>query len=76
MCSSFSDIADFSITLTVHLVSDDSQVTSVIDLSTEVYGKVMITDVPENLDVHLRKVVADLDNAPGGPSEYELIKDG
>ncbi|XP_020618333.1 uncharacterized protein LOC110056218 isoform X4 [Orbicella faveolata] len=76
LTDSGSDIADFSITLTVHLVSDDSQVTSVIDLSTEVYGKVMITDVPENLDVHLRKVVADLDNAPGGPSEYELIKDG
>jgi len=76
LTDSGSGIADFSITLTVHLVSDDSQVTSVIDLSTEVYGKVMITDVPENLDVHLRKVVADLDNAPGGPSEYELIKDG
>ncbi|XP_020618334.1 uncharacterized protein LOC110056218 isoform X5 [Orbicella faveolata] len=79
LTDSGSGIADFVITFTVHLVSDDSQVTSVIDLSTDVYGKVMITNdagVPEYLDVHLRKVVADLDNAPGGPDEYVLIDDG
>ena len=70
MCSSFSAVGDdFVIEFTVHLFSDGSQVTSVIDLKSQVYGKVMITDfsgIPQNLDLHFREVTADTDNSPGG----------
>ena len=57
----------------------DSEVSYIIDLSTPVYGKVMITDdagVAENLDVHLRRVVANIDNTTGGVYEHLLIEDG
>ena len=79
ICSSFSDTAEFVITFTVHLSRDNSEVDSIIDLRTPVYGKVMITDdagVPEYLDVHLRQVVADTDNTTGGDDEYLLIENG
>jgi len=79
MCASFSGSKDFVIQLTVHLKAGDSQVSGVLDLSTDVYGKVAITDsvgVPQNLDVHLRKVIADSDKNPGGRDELALISDG
>ena len=79
MCSSFSDVgADLTITFTVHLDSDDSQVTSDLYLRTPVYGKVLITDasgIPQNLDVHFREVTADTYNPPGG-DEFTLVKNG
>lgn len=78
-CSSFSGIQDFVIELTVHRASDDLEVTGVLDLSTAVYGKVEITDtagISLGLDVHLRSVVADSDNTPGGGNEFDLITDG
>ena len=79
MCSSFSGVGDdFFFFFTVHLVSDYSEVTSIIDLSTPVFGKIEITDtsgIPQNMDVHLREVTADNDNSPGG-DEFVLVKDG
>ena len=78
-CSSFSGIQDFVIELTVHRASDDLEVTGVLDLSTAVYGKVEITNtagISLGLDVHLRSVVADSDNTPGGGNEFDLITDG
>lgn len=78
-CSSFSGIQDFVIELTVHRASDDLEVTGVLDLSTAVYGKVEITNtagISQGLDVHLRSVVADSDNTPGGGNEFDLITDG
>lgn len=78
MCSSFSAVGDeFVIVFTVHTLNND-EVTSIIDLSTPVYGKVMITDdsgIPQNLDVHLRNVTADTDDSLGG-DEFPLIEDG
>ena len=78
MCSSFSGIgADFGIEFTIHLVSDNSQVNSVIYLSTAVYGKIVITDpsgIPQSLDIHFREVTADDDNSPGG--EFPLVQYG
>ena len=76
MRSSFSGTADFVITLTVHEKYSDTEVTSVIDLSTEVYGKIMITDdagIPQDLDVHLLEVTAAGD---GVDSYFTLIEDG
>jgi len=81
-CSSFSGTANFEITFTIHHISDDSEVTSIVDLGDgmgNVYGKIMITDdagVQQSLDVHLRRVVADIDDTPGGFYEYLLIEDG
>ena len=79
MCASFSGYGEFVIQLTVHLTADDSQVSGVLDLSTDVYGKVAITDsvgVPQNLDVHLRKVVASRDNTFRASDQLDLISDG
>ena len=76
----FSGIQDFDIELTVHL-TDGTKVypDHVLDLSTDVYGQVEITGTAgisqDLLDVHLRKVVADLDNNPGD-DELILISDG
>lgn len=80
-CSSFSGIQDFVIELSLFRISDGSevQVSEVLDLSTAVYGKVEITDtagISLGLDVHLRSVVADSDNTPGGGNEFDLITDG
>ena len=79
MCSSFSAVGtDFVIAFTVHTL-DANEVTSatVIDLSTDVYGLIEITDpsgIPQNLDVHLVEVTADNDNVDGG--EVTLVEDG
>ena len=79
MCFSFSAVGDdFTIEFTVHFVSTDFEVTSTIDLSSYVYGKIEITDasgIPQNLDVHLREVTADTDGSAGG-DEFPLIEDG
>ena len=78
-CFSFSALGnDFAIDFTVHLYDDDSEVTSIIDLKTQVYGKVMITDnsgIPQNLNLHFREVTADTDDSPGD-DEFPLIIDG
>lgn len=79
MAVSFSGYGEFVIQLTVHLTAGDSQVSGVLDLSTDVYGKVAITDsvgVPQNLDVHLRKVVASRDNTFRASDQLDLISDG
>ena len=79
MCSSFSAVGtDFVIAFTVHTL-DTTEITSatVIDLSTEVYGLIEITDpsgIPQNLDVHLVEVTADNDNLAGG--EFTLVENG
>ena len=79
MCSSCSGVGDdFVIEFTVHLVSDNTEVTSVIDLGTLVYGKIEITDdsgIPQDLDIHSREVTADTDDSLGG-DEFALIEDG
>ena len=79
MCFSFSDVgAEFVIEFTVHTVTPDTDVTSVIDLSTPVYGKIEITDdsgISQNLDVHLEEVTTDTDNTTGG-DEFILIENG
>ena len=78
MRSSFSAVADFIIDFTVHLDDDDSEVTTIIDLSTAVYGKLVITgdgDFPQGLDIHLKEVTADTDNTAGG-EEFALITNG
>ena len=79
ICFFFSAVGnDFIIQFTVHRAADDVEVTSIIDLITLVYGKVMITDdsgIPQNLDVHLVEVTADTDVSPGG-YEFALIEDG
>ena len=78
MCFSFSAVGDdFTILFTVHYMSTGLQVTSAIDLSTPVFGKIEITDpsgIPQNLDVHLREVTArDSTSMDGG---FVLIHDG
>ena len=78
MCFSFSAVGDdFTILFTVHYESTGLQVTSTVDLSTPVFGKIEITDpsgIPENLDVHLREVTArDSTSMDGG---FVLIHDG
>ena len=67
-----------SSSFTVHFVSDNTEVTSVIDLGTLAYGKIEITDdsgIPQDLDIHSRKVTGDTDDSPGG-YEFALIEDG
>ena len=69
---------NFVIEFTVHQVAGDVKVTSIIDLSTAVYGKIEITgdvDIQQDLDVHLREVTADTDKTPGG-DEFKLISAG
>ena len=79
MCFPFLGVGDdFTIEFTVHFVSTDFEVTSTIDLGTDVYGQLEITDdsgIPQNLDVHLREVTADTDGSAGG-DEFPLIEDG
>ena len=79
MCFSFSAVGDdFTILFTVHYADTGNQVNSVIDLSTPVFGKIEITDpsgIPQNLDVHLREVTADINDSPTG-DEFALIEDG
>ena len=73
--SSFSGTEDFYITFTVHY-SDDRDVTSIIDLSTEVYGKIEIVNdagIPQDLDVHLLEVTA---AGEGVDSYFTLIEEG
>ena len=78
MCFSFSAVGDdFTILFTVHYVDTGNQVTSVIDLSTPVFGKIEITDpsgIPQLLDVHLREVTAY--DPTSMDSEFVLIHDG
>ena len=69
---------DFTIEFTVHFVGNGLQINSIVDLSTPVFGKIEITDpsgIPQNLDVHLREVTADIDDSPTG-DDFALIEDG
>ena len=69
---------DFTIEFTVHFVGNGLQINSIVDLSTPVFGKIEITDpsgIPQNLDVHLREVTADINDSPTG-DEFALIEDG
>ena len=69
---------DFTIEFTVHFRSTGLQINSIVDLSTSVFGKIEITDpsgIPQNLDVHLREVTADIDDSPTG-DEFALIENG
>ena len=77
MCSSSSGVADFLIDFKVYNLDNDQEVTSIIDLRTEVYGKLWIdgADFPQGLDIHLLEVTADSDNIAGG-EEFKLIENG
>ena len=77
MSSSSSGVADFLIDFNVYNLDNDQEVTSIIDLRTEVFGVLRIVgaDFLQGLDIHLREVTADNDAFVGG-DEFVLVRDG
>ncbi|KAL9952423.1 hypothetical protein ACROYT_G039677 [Oculina patagonica] len=65
------------IAFTLHLQSDNSELAGIIDLSTPIYGKVVIEADPAfpDLDVHLQLVQASSDSA-NSVNQILLIQDG